>query len=416
MAEKPYLSEVIDVSKFKRGQANLIIAPCHSGKTTAALDKIAGLASEPERVLYLIDTTAGQDMLLQRCETAKYTDRWRRDIKWRSTREADDEWWGDYFCKPGIRVMTYHLFGIILKLHPEFIKDVQVLICDEMQNLVKFRNIELAKSKWDYKNVGDCQTALNTISEICNDETNETLVTIITATEKAVSCELDIRNVNVEYFDFTDKVYSDSTVKRIYYSNLESVIDEIEDDQKTIIYLPTISLIKQFSNYADNGKRKICCLWSIHNEDYPMSEEQLEVRKTLMKTQRIPDDIDMLFINAAYETSINILNEDIQTVVVHSSNPDTQIQARGRIRHDIEKLYIYDREHEHVVEYFPTEYYGRVLYKEDRDYIVETMNLKDKKGKQYKWPSIRNALEHDGVKVSRIKKNGKRVCVLYPPA
>ena len=31
----PFLNEVLDTTAFKRGQANIIVAPCHSGKTTA---------------------------------------------------------------------------------------------------------------------------------------------------------------------------------------------------------------------------------------------------------------------------------------------------------------------------------------------------------------------------------------------
>ena len=35
----PFLSEVIKPELFKKGQANIVIAPCHSGKTTAAVTK-----------------------------------------------------------------------------------------------------------------------------------------------------------------------------------------------------------------------------------------------------------------------------------------------------------------------------------------------------------------------------------------
>ena len=52
--KRVYLSHVIETEKFKKGQANIIIAPCHSGKTTAAVTKIAPLASCYEKVLILI--------------------------------------------------------------------------------------------------------------------------------------------------------------------------------------------------------------------------------------------------------------------------------------------------------------------------------------------------------------------------
>ena len=33
----PFLSEVLDTTAFKRGQANIIAAPCHSGKNAATV-------------------------------------------------------------------------------------------------------------------------------------------------------------------------------------------------------------------------------------------------------------------------------------------------------------------------------------------------------------------------------------------
>jgi hypothetical protein len=61
-----YLSDVLDETVFKKGQANIIVAPCHSGKTTAAIAKLSRLASFPEKMLFLIDTTAGKEALLRR--------------------------------------------------------------------------------------------------------------------------------------------------------------------------------------------------------------------------------------------------------------------------------------------------------------------------------------------------------------
>ena len=38
---------------------NIIVAPCGSGKTTAAISKLAPLASSPRKALFLIDTQNG---------------------------------------------------------------------------------------------------------------------------------------------------------------------------------------------------------------------------------------------------------------------------------------------------------------------------------------------------------------------
>jgi hypothetical protein len=139
-----------------------------------------------------------------------------------------------------------------------------------------------------------------------------------------------------------------------------------------------------------------------------MSDVQLKVRNTILKTRTIPDDIDLLFINAAYETSINIENEDIRTVIVHSSNPDVQTQVRGRLRHDIDVLYLHDSEHEHVGHYFPEENLGKFLTVKETRAIAEKMDLRNSKGQLLKWPSVAEKLASDGYIIDYVKQRGVR--------
>ena len=59
MKEGKFLGEVLDTSLCCFGAMNVIVAPCGCGKTTAAIETIAPLASSPRKALYLIDTTNG---------------------------------------------------------------------------------------------------------------------------------------------------------------------------------------------------------------------------------------------------------------------------------------------------------------------------------------------------------------------
>ena len=403
-AKLPFLSEVIQPELFQKGQANIIIAPCHSGKTTAAVTKIAALASANEKVLFLIDTTAGKQALLTRQETARFTQAWLEEIK--------DEWWGELFSGNGIRVMSYHQLGYQLQKHPDFLKNIEVVVCDEMHNLIKFLNIERARNKQSiqdgYGPEGNpCEIALAELCRISAKLEDVPLVVIITATINAVSKVLDSRNVPVEYFDYTEAAYSDRTGEVVYYDKLAEVLDKL-DAQRAIIYVPTINGMKEAAKNADDGWRNICCLWGLHNVDHTMSDAQLKVRNTILEIRRIPDDIDLLFINAAYETSINIDNEDFRTVIVHSSNPDVQTQVRERLRHDIDVLYLHDSEHEHVRHYFPEEYLNKFLTVKETRAIAEKMNLHNSKGQLLKWPSVCDKLANDGYIIDYVKQHGVR--------
>lgn len=393
----PYLSEVLDTSVFKRGQANIIVSPCHSGKTTAAAKIIQEHASCPERVLYLIDTSAGKEALITHEHAKKCTSTWLEEI--------DPRWWtrdpaGDRFV-----VMTYHQFGYKLIEAPTFPLGLDLIICDEMHNLIKYLGIETANNK--KPGVSEqrcCRTALETLGKLAKRKHHTPLVVVMTATVNTVSERLDTMGVPMEHFDYSDRVRSDSTKQWLYYADLSSTLKQI--DEKAIIYVPTIDMMKRYAGEV-NDSRNVCCLWSVNNSS-PMQENAMAVREMLLKTQQIPADIDLLFINAAYETSLNIRNEDFNTMVIHNSNPDTQIQVRGRIRHDIEKLYLYDKNHEHMDAYFPEEHLDRFLVSAEVREIARNMNLKDEKGEKMKWPSIYPLLEKSGFQVNKEVKSGKR--------
>lgn len=409
---KPHLSKVLDVTPFKKGQANLIIAPCHSGKTTAAFQKIVPLASRKERVLYLIDTTAGREALLNKPHTRKYSDFW-------PLRLADDYApysvvWDD------IRIMTYHHAGYALAGNPHFMEDLDVIICDEMHNLIKYLNIENAnlrkqKPTGDTADIAVCKTALNELARLAGRTRNAPLVVIMTATPQAVIQTLDQMSVHVELFDYTDQVYQDKTKETIHYTDLKSLLQRLSPSERTVIYVPTIQQMQECEKILSDGQRNVCCLWSIHSEQ-AMTKEQLKTRSTIIDKERIPADIDVLLINAAYETSINLNNEDFKTMIIHSGNRNTQIQVRGRLRHDIDKLYLHDnnKTHEHISEYFPSEYFNRILTSTETAEIARLMDLKDEKGHQLKWPSICKALERDGATVQKGKKNGTRYYTITP--
>ncbi|EHK2344376.1 hypothetical protein [Clostridium perfringens] len=77
---------------------------------------------------------------------------------------------------------------------------------------------------------------------------------------------------------------------------------------------------------------------SIQNKKYPLDEEQRAVRQSILETSVILEVYQILIINGAYETGINIVDEDIEIAIINNSSTDTIIQARSRSRKDIELL------------------------------------------------------------------------------
>ena len=63
------LSDVLDINELVIDKLNIIQAPTRSGKTYAALHKMSELRGT-KRMLYLIDTSAGKENILNAYKTA----------------------------------------------------------------------------------------------------------------------------------------------------------------------------------------------------------------------------------------------------------------------------------------------------------------------------------------------------------
>lgn len=55
------LSEAVNIDDIQKDKMNIISAPVSSGKTYAAIHKFSSLLADGQKMLYLIDTTAGKE-------------------------------------------------------------------------------------------------------------------------------------------------------------------------------------------------------------------------------------------------------------------------------------------------------------------------------------------------------------------
>ena len=133
---------VIHTEYLKRGHVNLIIAPCHSGKTTAAKKIFDENKAMSPRGLLLIDTTAGRDSLL-RYQKAQRTPSEIAEMLNPYTNATEAV--GDSFV-----TMTYYEFGIYARYYPAAVDMFDVIICDEIHNLICFLAIEEGRNRQNY--------------------------------------------------------------------------------------------------------------------------------------------------------------------------------------------------------------------------------------------------------------------------
>ena len=308
---------------------NVIWAPCGSGKTTAAINKILPLVSAPRRAIYLIDTRLGNERLAEhhKKELVMPSPFYAESIA------LSDSSWGDDLDR--VCVTTYAKFGLWCMKYPQFEERFELILCDEPQNLVNFS--EIGKWTTDEIDVNLHKIARQAICDAVN--RGNVTVTGITATPKPLEklkCDLycvPIDRSNLRHF---------TENKIIHYTRLDSsILDSIKLGMRGGIYMARIKPIKALGEELRRRGHNPLMLWSLSNKEHPLSAEQLQARKYIIDNEAIPPEYDIFLFNATAETSIN-LNTPIDFFIAHNTSDTSIIQSRGRYRVDIDTLYVED--------------------------------------------------------------------------
>lgn len=156
------------------------------------------------------------------------------------------------------------------------------------------------------------------------------------------------------------------------------------------------------------------CIWSINNPDHPMTAEQLEVRRSILEDWVIPSQYDLLIINSSSETSLKI-KSPVDFVIVHSSNPDTQVQVRGRVNGDLQTLYLPTEGVLTVT--IPAEFLGKRLFRADKDALLKTLDLRNPaNNRPYGWTTVKGILIDNDYAITEGRFNNLRYSIIEPAA
>ena len=398
-----------------KGKINLIIAPAGSGKTYWIFETLIK-DYNLDKVIYLCDTTALTEAITK---DEKYNHLCRLEGK------------PSKGFNPRIRVMTYSKYGMMINNDPNIFDDVELIICDEAHNLYNYKN------KFDDKE-REIFTYTKTINDLFNKvENNNVDIIFATATHGKIvdGCkkytkidfinEDGVQDVDLLYnfdtkhyrlinFINMDKLYSN--IKRLKedftyrFCNYRNIIYHLRAyngfkwGKKCLIYTDRVTTIKDLEQVCSNIGLRAVGIWSKHNKDYKMNDYQYSVRKSIIETGLIPDNVDVLIINSSYETGINIKEENIELVIINSTNIDTQIQARARVRKNIKALLLRSSEDfEDIVITIDDKWLNRKLTKEERDQLCEEYPLYNEDNRLRKWSYLKDVLENSGYVVGNTK-------------
>ena len=388
--EEYFLGEegIIDFNEIQHGKLNIITAPCGSGKTTFVEDKLWKEAWWGD-LLYLIDTRNGLEAFKARGEAKEYN--------------------GEiYYKHQGITAMTYGTFAMLCIHKPDewlWDNDEALIVCDELQSAIRWAKIPQKNNPVNLHEVA--------LLELHKRIKTGARVVAITATPFTIKKEFEHEFVNMPIHG---KLKRYRAKRKQNFRNLKEILPQLPADKRGIIYTPQVRQFFDIQNALAKRGIKADGFWSINNTDHKMTTEELEIRKSVVLKGIIPDNIQVLLINAASETGINITSP-VDYVVVNDSNPDTQIQAVGRVRHDIETAYLRDLEPSKFTYiphcYIDEKWLNRRLYAEDKDTLCRELIIVDERGRRYKWPNIKKTLIYSDFQVTdKRDKDGRRYSVI----
>ncbi|MBK5458041.1 DEAD/DEAH box helicase family protein [Peribacillus sp. TH27] len=428
-----YVSELVSYSKIIDGIINFIESPCGTGKTTFFIEEVSKKAKNKEQILYLVDTSILEELLLNKYD--EYLKPYDSSVKGTmifNEEQLPGHGFGVQIKEDGKKdnraiCMTYAKFASVLSRSNDdnFLNNIKFLCCDEVHNLAKFigYDLQLGAKK---------------------EETNlyKALEKIVTSTDKGIFKTLfmtatpyRITKLLKESFNYTcNKIVSESELRgylfnsQKVYTNIDNILKELRkndlhEDNKILMYVETIKKAVEVRSKLETNGFNVACLWSINNER-KMDNLSRKVREHIVEKEEIPEYVDVVIINAAYETGYNIFDKEnmAQTVIVHSRNSEVITQVRGRIRHDINNLVTLNQSGSiveikrdgTVTELCPTKlerFIGIPLTKEKKDELAQELNLINGHGRQLKWTSLKKLLSENGFKIvdhnSRI--DGKQV-------
>jgi len=394
MTGTKYLSELVDSSALQKGKLNVIKAPTGSGKTYFALQHIPSLTADAvHEVVYLIDTINGKEQIVRNYNATSEYHGWSQEVE-------DGGMW--FAPDSRVVVITYAKFGYLFVKKPDFYKKFRYIICDELHSLLKFQH---------FSAVPNYHSLARSVLELSVKEGN-TMVIALTATPATIK---EAFNAPAEEIPIDQSELIQYEVKEtVGYTNLDSVLSQMDVGTIGLCYISRIHNMIAFEQKAKEAGFSPVCIWSINNADYPMTEEQLEVRRSILEDWVIPPQYDLLIINSSSETSLKI-KSSVDFVIVHSTNPDTQVQVRGRVNGDLQTLYL-PTEGVPTVR-VPAEFLGKQLFSEDRAKLSEILNLRDPtNNRRYKWPTIKNILIDNDYTITESRSGNLRYYIIEPAA
>lgn len=357
MGNKLWLTEAMKVynKRFDKDKLNIVNSHAGSGKTTFVFDDLLKNYKDYginqlrlNKIIYVCDTSSlVYRILINKSDICKEYE----------TGDLDN-----LMDNKGskIIVITYAKLGLLFnnKLNRDRLLSADAFLLDEIHNLTRY------SYKFDEKNENIYKRVLQYLPDMIRKSwgigLSATFDEDITYgfNENGIRCKnifnykekdtLRSYNFKPRYINYVFNILKEYVLLKdtVFKDNI--VNNEIIKRKKLLIYTNTIKQADRYKQYFIENDIKaewLCSINAKEEDEYGkeilrMNDGQLKIRESLLDTGYLNEDLDVIIINGAYETGIDIYNEEIQHVIIDNTNDITQVQSRNRVRHDIESLYL----------------------------------------------------------------------------
>lgn len=313
-----------------------------------------------------------------------------------------------------------------MRRNPDFLRQFDLIIADEFHNIhwpIPYER-GIIKTNYPYLTSSEVDALLK---ERCNNYhammalsraavNPSTIVVGMSATPYDIETWAEWQDVPFTYMKIASNIRHYTAQNTVPYSHVDGLIKKLPEGQKTLFYAAHITDIKKFQKECETAGLRCASVWSVNNTDNPMTAEQLKIRNDIIESNEFPENVDVLFINKSMETAINIYTP-VPNVVVHSANKSAQVQARGRIRNDIENLYVLtpDTRYIDLTDRRINDFFNKPLDVEQKAALVQVVGLKDSQSHKVGWPTLKKALCENGCTILTHRMGTKNYDVIVPP-
>lgn len=300
-----------------------------------------------------------------------------------------------------VHIMTYSEFGHKILYNDDSLIGVNKIFCDEIHSLPEYRSI-------------DNDEALSCALRYLFQKYEGREIYYFTATDDNLR-RLDKNRPGlmgkVKTFDYREHndivKYMDLSKYEIHH--IEQIRPHLKARASSFKYFGHKGLA--FSKRIEGQKRieeilieegfNPLVLWSDNNDKYTMSASQLEVRDELIRTNKIPDPYNFLIINSAMREGWDLKDPRVTLAIMNTTDNTDTIQARGRIRSDLDLLIyriIEEKEIKIILE-VPPRYIDKPLTTSIKNTLCKELNVINSRGSLSKWATIKGHLFNNGYEV-----------------